>query len=43
MHDDRRHQFADGRKLRRRPALQFVGQLQNGALVAVEGLGVQGD
>ena len=41
--DDRRHQFADGRKLGRGAALQLVGQFHHGALVAVDGLRVQGE
>lgn len=41
MHDDRRHQLADGRKLRWNAALQFINQFHEDALVAVECLGVR--
>ncbi|WP_225182795.1 hypothetical protein [Bradyrhizobium sp. NBAIM03] len=43
MHDDRRHQFADGGEFGRGAALQFISQLFDSALVAVERLRVQGD
>ena len=42
MHDDCGDQFADWRKFHRRAALQFVGQLRDRALIAVEGFRMQG-
>jgi hypothetical protein len=43
LHDDRRHLLANGRKLGRRPALELVGQFSDGALIAVEGFGMERD